>query len=119
MLVPFFVSFVRRRLSQTYQVGDGLVQGKVNRELLEKVFGERLMASLASFNRERAVHNLLHDDSDAGDEKDGLDEGDAKGGAEESFVGTNEKPGKLQVSPTPELLYAVTRLRCLRPSPLL
>ncbi|CAM9576326.1 unnamed protein product [Ectocarpus sp. 4 AP-2014] len=31
-----------------YQVGDGLVRGKVNREILQTVFGEAMMTSIAA-----------------------------------------------------------------------
>lgn len=81
-----------QRRHQTYQIGDGLVRGKVNRAILETVFGEPLMALLGSSNRQRAVRNLLRSErEDSGEEKEAPGE-DAMG-----LIGTDDTPGKLQV----------------------
>jgi len=82
---------------QGHRVGDGLIRGKVNRRILEALFGESLMASIAEFNRKRAKNNLLRD-ADAAD-ADSVDEDMKQGQDEDSenFVGTDETAGKLQV----------------------
>lgn len=77
-----------------YQVGDGLVRGKVNRQILETVFGEPLMASIAAFNRKRATSTLLRDDDD---DDDAGEEDEKQGDGEENFVGTKDTAGELQV----------------------
>lgn len=64
----------------------------MNRAILEAVFGEPLMASLASHNSQQAVRNLLRSDSeDLGERKDAPDDGAV------DLVGTDDSPGKLQV----------------------
>lgn len=74
----------------------------MNRQVLEELFGESLMASLASFNKDQGVSNLLRADGDNG-EKGGPDgggsEGEGKGeaGGGEPFVGTDDTGGTLQV----------------------
>ncbi|CAM9577629.1 unnamed protein product, partial [Ectocarpus fasciculatus] len=80
--------------TSTYQVGDGLVRGKVNREILETVFGEALTTSIAVDNSQRAVKNLLRSDSDSdiGDAKEGQDKED------EDLTGTDQTARKLQVT---------------------
>lgn len=64
----------------------------MNREILETVFGEALMTSIAAYNRQRAVNSLLSSDSDVGDEKEGQVEDDG------DFIGTDQTAGKLQVT---------------------
>lgn len=83
---------------QTYQVGDGLVRGKVNREILETIFGEALMTSIAADNNQQAVDNLLCSDSDVGDEKEGRDEDDG------DLTGTDQTARKLQVTANSSLM---------------
>ncbi|CAN0009436.1 unnamed protein product [Ectocarpus sp. 13 AM-2016] len=77
--------------SSTYHVGDGLVRGKVNKEILETVFGEALTTSIAADTSQRAVKNLLRSDSDISDEKQGQDEDDG------DLTSTDETSRKLQV----------------------
>lgn len=64
----------------------------MDRAILETVFGEALMASVASYNSQQAVRNLLRRDSeDLGESKDASDE-DPVG-----LVGTDDTVGMLQV----------------------
>jgi len=73
------------------------MRGRVNRQILEALFGEPLMASIAEFNRKRAKKSIHRDDADA--DADSVDE-DMKQGQDEdteNFVGTDETAGKLQV----------------------
>ncbi|CAM9957735.1 unnamed protein product, partial [Ectocarpus sp. 8 AP-2014] len=76
--------------TSNYQVGDGLVRGRVNREILETVFGEALVSSIAAYNRQRALNSLACSDSDVGDEKEGQGEDDG------DLIGTDQTAGKLQ-----------------------
>ncbi|CAB1101233.1 unnamed protein product [Ectocarpus sp. CCAP 1310/34] len=78
-------------MGENYQVGDGLVRGRVNREILENVFGEALLSSIAAYNRQRALNSLACSDSDVGDEKEGQGEDDGE------LIGTDQTAGKLQV----------------------
>ncbi|CAN0425083.1 unnamed protein product, partial [Ectocarpus sp. 12 AP-2014] len=75
---------------QACQMGGGLAQGSVNREILNKAFGEALITSIAAYNNQRAVNSLLRSDSDGEDEKEGqhVDDG--------GLVGTDRTAGKLQ-----------------------
>ncbi|CAN0354737.1 unnamed protein product, partial [Ectocarpus sp. 12 AP-2014] len=77
---------------QACQMGGGLVQGSVNREILNTAFGEALITSIAAYNNQRAVNSLLRSDSDGEDEKEGQDVGDG------GLVGTDRTAGKLQVT---------------------
>ncbi|CBJ27734.1 peroxidase [Ectocarpus siliculosus] len=77
--------------TSNYQVGDGLVRGRVNREILETVFGEALISSIAAYNRQRALNSLACSDSDVGDNKEGEGEDDR------DLIGTDQTAGKLQV----------------------
>ncbi|CAN0124092.1 unnamed protein product [Ectocarpus sp. 13 AM-2016] len=72
-------------------MGGGLVQGSVNREILNTAFGEALITSIAAYNNQRAVNSLLRSDSDGEDEEEGqhVDDG--------GLVGTDRTAGKLQV----------------------
>ncbi|CAM9831972.1 unnamed protein product [Ectocarpus sp. 4 AP-2014] len=72
-------------------MGDGLVRGKVNKEILETVFGEALTTSIAADTSQRAVKNLLRSDSDTSDDKQGQDEDDG------DLTSTDQTSRKLQV----------------------
>lgn len=78
-------------------MGDGLIRGKVNRQILQAVFGESLMASIKDFNHKRATSQLLLGDDD--DDDSNVDEDEKKGQDDDAdnFVGTDDTPGKLQV----------------------
>ncbi|CAN0163775.1 unnamed protein product [Ectocarpus sp. 13 AM-2016] len=81
----------RTQDTSTYQLGNGLVRGKVNREILQTVFGEALMSSIAAYNSPLEWDGLLLSDSDDEGEKEGQGQDDA------DLIGTDQTAGKLQV----------------------
>lgn len=66
----------------------------MNREILETVFGEALISSIAAYNRQRALNSLSCSNSDVRDEKEGQGEDDG------DLIGTDQTAGKLQVAIT-------------------
>ncbi|CBN74800.1 hypothetical protein Esi_0043_0028 [Ectocarpus siliculosus] len=92
----------RTQDTSTYQVGDGLVRGKVNREILQTVFGEALKTSIAVYNSPQEWDGLLFSDSDDEGEKKGQSKDDA------DLIGTDQTTWKLQE--TDQVVYSEKKM---------
>ncbi|CAB1097426.1 unnamed protein product [Ectocarpus sp. CCAP 1310/34] len=85
--------------SECSDLGDGLLRGKVTREILQKAFGPALLALLEEFaKQEQSRHSSSSKRRGGGEEK--RDEGspeDARGITLDDLAGTDTEGGKLQV----------------------
>lgn len=94
------------------QVGaGGLIRGKANREILERVFGDSVMNALEDFRKSRVKRKKLLrraatlDSSSAGDVDGSRDSTvvDERDEDMDMLCGTEDFPGKLQVRVCPSL----------------